>query len=80
MIIDFKEVASIIQVIEDIMKKRDMNIEEREFVLTQLTRRLNSQRQKAKESDVMQRAINNLPLGLGRLMKSQAKEFEDERR
>jgi len=70
MIIDFKEVGSIITIIEKLMLDREMNIEEREFVIMQIQRRILTERQKNKEKDVMQRTVNNLPLGLGKLLKS----------
>lgn len=77
MIIDFKEVGSIIEIIEKLMAERDMNIEEREFVILQLQRRINAARQRTKESDVMERAVKNLPFGLGKIMKSNAKNLEE---
>jgi len=78
MIIDFKEVGSIIEIIESIMKERDMNIEEREYVLLQLQKRLIIEQQKNRDSDVMNRAMNNLPFGLNKMLKRQGKDFQDE--
>ena len=73
-IIDYAPLNDAIKEVENIII--DFNNEERELILNHIKARIIMERQKNKEGETMQRAMDNLPLGLGKLMKRTAKDFE----
>jgi len=75
-IIDYKPLNEAIMSVENAIV--EFNSEERLLILNHCRDRVVKELQKTKEKDTMQRAIDNLPLGIGKLMKKAGKNEEGE--
>lgn len=73
-IIDFGELTNIIKDIDKLLYP--YNIEERKLIINNILIRLNKEAQMNNESEVMQRAISNLPFGklMSKAMKTEVNE------
>lgn len=75
-IIDYGPLNDAIKDVENIIA--DFNHEERDLIITHVKIRIAKEIQRNKEGEVMQRAMDNLPLGLGKLMKRTSKDLEED--
>ena len=73
-IIDYEPLNKAIMSVENAIA--EFNVEERILILNHCRDRAVKEIQKTKEKDTMERAIDNLPLGLGKLMKRAGKAEE----
>jgi len=73
MIIDYEPLNKAIEDIERLIN--GYNNEERALIIDHVKTRILNERQKNKESEVMERAISNLPFGVGKLLKRAGKEL-----
>jgi len=75
-IIDYEPLNRAIMAVENAVA--EFNVEERLLILNHCRDRVIKELQRTKEKDTMQRAIDNLPLGIGKMMKRAGKAEEGE--